>query len=256
MNYFERLVRRALVRPASASGAALDDPFETVAHWQTETPAGKPAPHAAPLQEAVRPPLDPASEATVPAVIRPAAQAAAVADVPFPLPPSTAAASPLPPLSRGADETPPAPLPEDAPPRATRIAPPVDALALADAFMRSLGAQSQLPEPAPEAASQLPSASAPVPTTRPAPPALAPQAQVVPPAAPPPPVPPPRVARAVEKHQAPAPEPAGQGPREAARTRTVVETRHVVVERAASTDATRTNMPAGGGSPRFGLGQL
>jgi hypothetical protein len=258
MNYFDRLLRRALLRPASTPGAALDDPFATVVEWPLEAPAAKPPPAVTP------------AETTVAAIELAAVGTPSLKERPL-------IARDASPLIRSADKTPPTQPPAassplvDAPREvalaqpaadaallaATEIGPQEDALAIADAFMRSCGVKSQLPEPAtprqPEAVTS-PTNVVPAQAKRPEP---APSsAQIAPPATRPLALPVRPVARAARKSNAPPrAERREAAPEQTVRTRTVVETRHILVERGAGGSGAEPSV-SGGGSPRFGLGQL
>jgi hypothetical protein len=140
-------------------------------------------------------------------------------------------------------------------PSVSGIAPHEDALMLADAFMRSLGVQGQLPDIAP--------APAPTPSdveSNPEPIATAKRvsvsaAQVIAPLASAPVLSSaPASRRSSEPEGPPRPAVREKGHDSAAPARTVIETRHVVVERKIS--AGEDAGVCGGGAPRFGLGQL
>jgi hypothetical protein len=135
MNYFERLIRRALLEAPARAGDALRDPFENAAPMAFDTPAQPPAspwPQRAPAETsaALSPPPAPNADAS-----RIASTARRVTDVEAlrgatPLPPPEASA-----WSSRQDEPSPAviaPGPVSVPLSAS--------LAQADAFMRGIGA--------------------------------------------------------------------------------------------------------------------
>jgi ribonuclease E len=258
MNYFERLVRRALLRPASTPGKALDDPFATVAQWPLETPAPKPPPAVTPAETTVAA-IELASVGTPSRKERPLIARDA--------PPPIRSADEAPPTQRPAASSPLVDTPREvalAEPAAdaallaaTEIEPKSDALATADAFMRSLGAKSQLPEPAtPRQLEAVTSPTNVVPAQTKQPEPAPSSAQIVSPAARPLALPVRPVARAARKFDAPPRAERREAAREqTVRTRTVVETRQILVERGAGGSGAEPSV-SGGGSPRFGLGQL
>jgi hypothetical protein len=258
MNYFERLLRRALLRPASAPGAALDDPFTAVAEWKLDMPMAKPEGEAAAPVAAVERVIETERRALPPGEERPvAASPAAQTPADVLQPPSALLGDASPQMAQSTLETIPTQPAGDGVAPATLIAPQREALALADAFMRSIGVQSQLrdlaPEPARHPEAARPSAAA-MPEEESA---RVPRSSPVVPAPPPPPAPAPR-SDSLSGAKAPASSPKSRRETRAEtapRTRTVVETRQVVVERKASPRREDSGV-TGGGSPRFGLGQL
>src|SRR5437588_1840476 len=249
MNYFERLVRRALLRPASTPGQALDDPLAAVTEWQLETPAAKPAP-------AVTPP-----ETTADPIELAVLETAALKERPL-------TARDARPLVRSADDARPALLSiaaapiVDAPPEVaqaqpaaqpavlttTQIEPQKDALARADAFMRNLGVQSELPVPAtpgqPEPATS-PTTVVPPQAKQPDP---APSsAQIVPPATGPLALPVRPSARAArQSHTPPRAQRREAAAEQTVRKRTVVETRHILMEHDAGGSGAEPSVSGGG----------
>jgi hypothetical protein len=256
VNYFERLLRRALLRPRAGGPAVFSDPFENVEEWPLSPLESPPlsraiaAAPATPAAEPVRPELLP----EVPPAI---AMAPTVAD-----PETTRHAPAVPVLALpavGAERehaVAPAPLPVPLEPAIP--APLPLGLERADEFMRVLGiavpgtaasAHFEPPLPAPPA----PAALAPEEEQAPVP---APQVQIVmPPASTPPPLLSAEASTAEAAAVARAELSARDGGREAARpAQTIVERRQVVVVEKAV--AQGEGAVGGGGSPRFGLGQL
>jgi len=255
MNYYERLVRRALMRPA-AVGEPLHDPFEETGPWELEqaVPVSLPnrpaaiqttievrthtrevieqgrASPAMPLPE-ILPPAEPARE---PSVIL----------VPPEVKPSEPPAFEQ--VGVAASE-----IPAEVQP------PPGEALEAADVFMRSLGVRVPETNRAPNDV-PLPDVAPPVEKAVPlieGPPRSQAQQRLQPPMAPVLEIP---VARRVEicveepLRFRGVPEPEREARRPAP---TVVETRRVVVveKRSATIEGA---VPSGAGAPRFGLGQL
>lgn len=254
MNYFERLIRRALLR-ASRPGVELVDPFETVAEWPLDTP-----PSAAPIVHPSPPPRPPNLVTTE-------GHDLARPDAP------PALAPPEPPLVPTVDVLEiPAPLTvevdhathtvEYLPPPATAPLPVLPAMPLldrADAFMHGLGVRfparrvhgaeptvpaldlpaGLVPPPAEdsEAATPLPRIVAPLPE----------RSHDVPPPA--------LLSPAPDTTPAPPHHDSTSGSRPGRTASPIVETRRVVVvDRHSGTGGTAAI--TGGGAPRFGLGQL
>ena len=254
MNYFERLVRRGLMQPASKPGGALVDPFENVDDWPLEAIAAALEQHdappvsVAPLHVETLPPHTLEDERTTVEVLP--SEATGVAPPVFTATPIDSAAREVP---RDAP-APDSPRVEVLPP--VPESPPLPALEMADQFMRTLGV------PVPERA----------PHTQIAPPATAfapagtPQSieaaavQVRTQIVSPPPPPRPELPAAPESPATPDAEPARaqtpDGERESQRRApTIVETRRVIVVDRQSGGRVNDTI-ASAGSPRFGLGQL
>jgi hypothetical protein len=254
MNYFERLVQRALARPVRGA-EPLHDPFEEAGLLELERPpsdarttpiAAQAAASAAPGVE-VRDgtPLEP-----TPTMSPPPVRLAEVA-------PSVEASPTQVTLLESAKGDAVAPLPTPPPEFAARVdATPGDAQEIADGFMRALGV------PMPDAARPREAAPQPEAAKRSAPPP--PTSETAVPRAPsrlrPPPAPLPWIPRARAIAVAP-PEAPDKRERKAAQDEApaskavVIERREVVLvaqrEGAAEGPAVRA-----AGAPRFGLGQL
>lgn len=150
MNYFERLIRRALLDAPTRAGDALRDPFENEAPMAFDTPvqpAAAPWPQRVPAEQTVAiAPLSPlpVPDAAVPHDALQALRETRVETVPAatPLSPPEAAVSP--------------PLRID--PLPSIVAPSSTSLAQADAFMRTIGAA--LPESPPSTVRIVPDAPA------------------------------------------------------------------------------------------------
>lgn len=257
MNYFERLLRRALLLPATTPGAALDDPFATVAAWPLEPPASKPAPDVgAPV---VAPKIEPVTARSSPLIEHPtfataqeltARPACEASYGPPAAPLSPSAETPRETVHTQAGVTEPSPA-------AIPIMPQQHTLAIADAFMGSLGVKSQLPELAPATPPEAPVVQATVAMAQEGEPSAAPSsAQIVPPTS----ALPVLVSRpsklAASKLDVTAQASSRERSHETSTfAKTVVAERHILVERSSVGAAANEGVP-GGGAPRFGLGQL
>lgn len=268
MNYFERLVRRALRRPADAPGTAMPDPFENVADWPLEVPpvtSSVPAPSA----ESSRPHLSERDRtidrgrAQQAAQMAPSAAAQPIAPPHERALPNTQSRRPdVPPADRTIEPRTPVPPPPNSPGHHT------PGLQVADAFMQSIGvavpgvhtvhSQVRVRSPLPMKDREV---------ERTAMPAEPPRAQVVPRAPRPPDV---RTISsrpsAPDQARRPAGDPelpvadrlaaqAATGALTAPGSRMQTETRRVVIVERQSGER-ETEPMAGGGAPHFGLGQL
>ena len=257
MNYFERLVRRALLQPATRAGAPPADPFEQTDDWPLDARSPGRAPQ----------PPTPAVTQAVPALVAP----------PVPSRPLTAAAAPGDRDAAGPLEItetafaepalpPAAPPPDDTPhlehrpalPTAPMLPAEPSPLAIADRFLNSLGvrlpdvAAFDVSHPQPrspqDALEELPNDVARVPLRHPA-------------IVPAPPVPPVVASEAAiasgsasplsRERDVTAPHAATAGDRPGPPHREVL-----VVERRAVAVESRGRPRIGAGAPHIGLGQL
>jgi len=259
MNYFERLIRRALLQPAKQPGAALADPFENVAEWALDPPARTPP--LPPAAAEARTERDHPEAVTTSRVLKKPERAAPVSMERIVQPPAAARREEGPQAAPGVVReivreiaSPPASAPvalneaegaDEAPP-----------LEIADRFMRGLGVK--VPSSTPPAIGSRPAPS----LQPPAPPPPreefreAPAQVVAPTAEPPRQMPASRpTSTAPETSTPPPPAAARRAEEPARRASPTIETREVIViERRASRGGDES-VP-GGGSPRFGLGQL
>ena len=257
MNYFDRLVRRAVLQPARRPGAPLVDPFETVAEWPLDPPRAHnsiPDPHAGAAPAVPTSPLTPTAAPLVsPVAHRPAPPEA---------PPTSARLEPvLPPppepppvqIARTPDEIPRAQ--RRGATEATNAPAVLPPLQVADRFLERLGVR--VPEAPRIAERQAERLSSPAPSIGPAhAPAAAPLRH--PPIVPAPPPPATRAAEPAEAARANAATLAGDdaGTPVAAARPAAVPREVVVVERHAVAMESRTRPRVGAGAPHFGLGQL
>jgi hypothetical protein len=128
MNYFERLIRRALLEAPAQPGEVLRDPFENEAPLALDAPAAAPArSRAVPAPVAAPPPPGMSVERSPQTVIRTEPGLVETRELTVP-----SEAPTLDPLPRAAPERP---------------ALPAAPLAQADAFMRALGVEVAMPAP-------------------------------------------------------------------------------------------------------------
>jgi FHA domain-containing protein len=254
VNYFERLIRRALLETPAEAGGALLDPFENEAPFSLDHPAQKPA-SPWPARFAAPPPA--ISEAAfVESLTRNETQHTVEVIAP------SAPVVPLPEIESTK-------LPAEARTHTAVAMPAVPApLAHADAFMRALGVAVPVGDEAPPAAITPPAIA---PRTPPSPTVTppvsrvdsqpGPAAQAEPLQPPPPPDPPPRAAREVARAPtttvAPVHEPRSEPTAKPARAAPVPSVRetvrvvHVVEKRGGASVAQSSAV-----SPAFGAGQL
>jgi hypothetical protein len=257
MNYFERLIRRALLQPAKQPGATLADPFENVAEWALDPPTRRAPVAPTPLPSRVE--RHHHETATTNRVLEKPERPSTIAiDPPVPPPPASREESTQPPSVVRHEIVREITSATVTPPPASKEANAADEgipLEIADRFMRGLGLKVPS-SPSPVGNRITPHMEARASPLPPGEETSAAPAQVV---APP-----------VEMHrQLPASRSASTGessqpPPAAAERRTeeparrngpAIETREVIViERRGS--RTGDDLIPGGGSPRFGLGQL
>jgi len=255
MNYYERLVRRALARPVGVS-EPLGNPFEETAPWELEVPRDVSPP--APVREPLPVTAAPVREAHAP--IGRGIDGAAVPEL-------REAPTSLPRLVEEGDvhahdrAMPPEftrPMAPPTPVAHTAPAPDEETRALdhADAFMRALGVTLPQLEPATPAAGSL---EAMIAESMPAA-HEAPQAHEAPAPLQPPPAPmPPAVAIPEAQAQPPHAKVAERQAPEAQARRAapaVIERRQVVVVTQPGGTGAGQGVTPGAGAPRFGLGQL
>lgn len=259
MNYFERLIRRALLEAPARAGDALRDPFENVAPLALEAPAPALAPPPATtpsVRSEVAPSTHEIVETRSTVRIEHNAQRAEPAPVPVP--------SVVPPVPQ------PAPVPATAP--ATEVA--VTPQAQADAFMRSLGVEAARtavpPRRAPPGSIAPPAAPAPVnaPAIFAREPTVRDETSEAPRARPAPLQPPAALRRETSipeskpresrrsRADAHTPAPSPQAPRQRQREREVVREKIHVVKIVQGTNETAGNAGAGAAPPTFGAAQL
>jgi hypothetical protein len=243
MNYFERLVRRALLQPSAEAGATVPNPFENMEDWPVETPAPAVRPRAESPPPATTGPLQPIIQGVIePGHAAPSGQGAETVQMPsLSIAPPSAEIRPISAASTA--------------PTDGRIT--AQGLDLADQFMHTMGIYPT--------ATVTPALTEPSITVGPAPAlkraeraeaAQQPTQAIVPPL---PPVPEIRHIR----EEAPGAEAATQSrgaahepQRETSRrAQTALETRRVVVVESRSAHD-ETGGICGAGSPYYGLGQL
>jgi hypothetical protein len=243
MNYFERLVRRALLQPSAEAGATVPDPFENMEDWPVETPAPPARPRVESPAPATTGPLQPIIQGVIePDHAAPSGQGAETVQ----MPPSSVVSSSaeIRPISAASTA-----------PTDGRIA--AEGLDLADQFMHTMGIYPT--------ATATPALTEPSITAGPAPAheraeraeaAQQPTQAIVPPS---PPVPEIRHIReeapgaeAATRSRGAAHEPQRETSR---RAQTALETRRVVVVESRSAHD-ETGGICGAGSPYYGLGQL
>jgi len=256
VNHFERLIRRAMLRPAVRPGAAVVDPFERTDAWPLDTPAeiASTPPVAEPVSPVARPALPSPLAVAAPdprlVPINESTPAAPITEQILSAEP-VAIVPPQEPIAHPIDRT-----PVVAPPALTAVERDAAALAHADAFLRTLGVQVPA-SPAPDLIPALPPPPGEIAArARPVPDVSRGPQQISPPAPPPDPPsappPPPRMDPVETVNQ---PRDGTTDP--APRAHPPVVTREILlVDRSVARRAPGAPGTAGVGSPHIGLGQL